>query len=235
MSVFLELGLVPRALNYYYRDNIFHGTAFANFVWPEEAQTALNTITGHVLDGQRLQAEHKILPLARRQLRVVPRDRIIPAQRIQLPPAEEIMELHPWVVDLEASPETVDLDMNNSATWGFYTQMQLFRNSPSTEGKALRFPSTLNSQQRAIIGSLAEKLSLHHTIKLEGTEIYIQVSRCKFLSYNFPQVSIPELNSGRTTLQSVTSLGSISERQQNESTAQAETSTAEAISNILRH
>ena len=60
--MFLELRLVlPIAFSYfrYGTDNIFHGLAFANFIRPEEAQTALSTISRHIMDGQRLRAEYK--------------------------------------------------------------------------------------------------------------------------------------------------------------------------------
>jgi len=145
---------------------------------------------------------------------------------------------------------TAGINMNDSVTLGFYTHMQVFRNSPKTEGNALRFPSTLSSQQRSIVCMLAEKLGLHHTIEGSGTEVCIQVSRCKFLSPSCdlrPQVSIPdighvELNSS-VRLWSVTSLGNLglqrSERnirQYDSVTAQAETC-AEAISSryIIPH
>jgi len=79
-------------------------------------------------------------------------------------------------------------------TLGFYTHMQLFRNSPETQGATLQFPPTLTPQQRHIVHTLAAKLGLEHTSHGSGSERYVLVSRRSSPRPELrPQVSSPEI------------------------------------------
>lgn len=84
--------------------------------------------------------------------------------------------------------------MNDVETLGFYTHMQLFRNSPETQGATLQFPPTLTPQQRNIVHTLAAKLNLNHTSHGSGSERYVLVSRRSSPRPELrPQVSSPEI------------------------------------------
>ena len=68
--------------------------------------------------------------------------------------------------------------MNDPDTLGFYTELQLFRNTPdAASGATLQFPPTLSPQQRRIVHSLATKLNLDHSSHGIGQDRFVTVSR----------------------------------------------------------
>lgn len=131
------------------------------------------------------------------------------AQQLEASLESDILDpqLRPRIVFREAKTPTpeagafhflvmadVELDMNDVETLGFYTHMQLFRNTPETQGATLQFPPTLTPQQRNIVHTLAAKLNLDHTSHGSGSERYILVSRRSSPRPELrPQVSSPEI------------------------------------------
>jgi hypothetical protein len=69
-----------------------------------------------------------------------------------------------------------ELDMNDSDTLGFYTAMQIFLNHSDAAKSTLQFPSTLTSQQRRIVRTIAVKLRLDHVSHGIGGNRFITVT-----------------------------------------------------------
>jgi hypothetical protein len=68
--------------------------------------------------------------------------------------------------------------MNDLDILGFYTELQLFRNSPeAAAGATLEFPPTLSPQQRQIVHSLTIKLKLDYLSHDIDQDRFITVSR----------------------------------------------------------
>ena len=60
LSLMMTMRLpLPYAFNYYFRDGIFHGLAFANFTDSKDASTVFCALLGREIDGRKLRVEFK--------------------------------------------------------------------------------------------------------------------------------------------------------------------------------
>ena len=102
-----------------------------------------------------------------------------------------------------------ELDMNNSETLGFYTELQLFLNNHQLgEGATLQFPATLTSPQRRMVRALAEKLNLKHATHGIGPERFVTVSRTASpLPEHITELSVPSVSSPDLTRTTTTTMG----------------------------
>ncbi|ORY95410.1 hypothetical protein BCR43DRAFT_492965 [Syncephalastrum racemosum] len=166
----------PCNLNYCYdRENMFHGTAFANFRTEKGAERAINVFTDFNLAGRKLVAEYKrIIPGKERDTRPmrpphkinICRDRSFLDTDWRSPRAKSDSQrpFHTFSFDrpptlARSHPVNEDVDLNDPVNLKIYNALLLFQNDPSR--KTLTFDGRTAAERKA--GHLlAEKLGLTH-------------------------------------------------------------------------
>jgi RNA recognition motif-containing protein len=183
-KLFQHLGLAsPYAFNYHLKNvgGTFHGLAFANFRLPQHARAAVNTLNNYMLNDRKLRVELKLQrpDSEERQGLDIPSGQVAQRQSIAMeenyalePQLRPILVFESVIPTVEANGTfffrncaDLELDMNDPETLGFYTDLQVFKNSLGMASSGLRllqFPFALTPQQCRKAQIVATRLGLNN-------------------------------------------------------------------------
>ncbi|GAM41845.1 hypothetical protein TCE0_042f15285 [Talaromyces pinophilus] len=190
VQLMTEMNLpLPYAFNYHFDNGVFRGLAFANFTSAEETATVIDMLNHFELQGRKLRVEYKkMLPLQereriereKRERRGQLEEQHRPIAASQLQTQSSMSSLASHIPATSPSPVSqrgpkLDVDLNDSQTLQFYSQMLLFKEDMSRE--ALIFPSNLTPVQRRTVHTLAHNMGLSHASRGTGEQRQVHVFR----------------------------------------------------------
>ncbi|KAL3476465.1 hypothetical protein BJX99DRAFT_140478 [Aspergillus californicus] len=189
VQLMTELNLpLPYAFNYHFDNGVFRGLAFANFTSAEETATVIEVLNHFELHGRKLRVEYKkMLPLQERerierekrerrgqleeQHRPMPNSQQLQTQSSMSSLASHIPASSPSPVSQRG--QKLDVDLNDSATLSFYSQLLLFKED--TVRDSVIFASNLTPVQRRTVHTLAHNMGLGHASRGTGEQRQVQV------------------------------------------------------------
>ncbi|KAL1998244.1 hypothetical protein VTN02DRAFT_6550 [Thermoascus thermophilus] len=190
VQLMTEMNLpLPYAFNYHFDNGVFRGLAFANFTSAEETATVIEVLNHFELQGRKLRVEYKkMLPLQereriereKRERRGQLEEQHRPMAASQLQSQNSMSSLTSHMPATSPSPVSqrgpkLEVDLNDSQTLQFYSQLLLFKEDPSRE--ALIFPASLTPLQRRTVHTLAHNMGLGHASRGTGDQRQVHVFR----------------------------------------------------------
>ncbi|KAH8697785.1 putative R3H domain protein [Talaromyces proteolyticus] len=190
VQLMTEMNLpLPYAFNYHFDNGVFRGLAFANFTSAEETATVIDMLNHFELQGRKLRVEYKkMLPLQereriereKRERRGQLEEQHRPMASSQLQTQSSMSSLASHIPATSPSPVSqrgpkLEVDLNDSQTLQFYSQMLLFKEDVARE--ALIFPSNLTPVQRRTVHTLAHNMGLGHASRGTGDQRQVHVFR----------------------------------------------------------
>ncbi|KAA8642863.1 hypothetical protein EYZ11_009696 [Aspergillus tanneri] len=189
VQLMTELNLpLPYAFNYHFDNGVFRGLAFANFTSAEETATVIEVLNHFELQGRKLRVEYKkMLPLQERERierekrerrgQLEEQHRPIAATS-QLQTQSSMSSLTSHLPATSPSPvsqrgQKLDVDLNDSTTLSYYSQLLLFKEDPSRD--SLVFAANLSPVQRRTVHTLAHNMGLGHASRGSGDQRQVQV------------------------------------------------------------
>ncbi|KAL3458948.1 R3H domain protein [Aspergillus heterothallicus] len=190
VQLMTELNLpLPYAFNYHFDNGVFRGLAFANFTSAEETATVIDVLNHFELQGRKLRVEYKkMLPLQERERierekrerrgQLEEQHRPMAAPTSQLQTQSSMSSLTSHIPATSPSPvsqrgQKLDVDLNDSTTLSFYSQLLLFKEDTSRD--SVIFPSNLTPVQRRTVHTLAHNMGLGHASRGTGDQRQVQV------------------------------------------------------------
>ncbi|KAF7177809.1 hypothetical protein CNMCM7691_006264 [Aspergillus felis] len=203
VQLMTELNLpLPYAFNYHFDNGVFRGLAFANFTSAEETATVIEVLNHFELQGRKLRVEYKkMLPLQereriereKRERRGQLEEQHRPMATSQLQTQSSMSSLTSHIPATSPSPVSqrgqklvptlsfdyanftfiAEVDLNDSTTLSYYSQLLLFKEDPSRD--SVLFPSTLSPIQRRTVHTLAHNMGLGHASRGTGEQRQVQV------------------------------------------------------------
>ncbi|OJJ43991.1 hypothetical protein ASPZODRAFT_135419 [Penicilliopsis zonata CBS 506.65] len=188
VQLMTELNLpLPYAFNYHFDNGVFRGLAFANFTSAEETATVIDVLNHFELQGRKLRVEYKkMLPLQereriereKRERRGQLEEQHRPMATSQLQTQNSMSSLTSHIPATSPSPvsqrgQKLEVDLNDTTTLSFYSQLLLFKEDPSRE--TLIFASTLSPVQRRTVHTLAHNMGLGHASRGTGEQRQVHV------------------------------------------------------------
>ncbi|EAW14920.1 putative R3H domain protein [Aspergillus clavatus NRRL 1] len=188
VQLMTELSLpLPYAFNYHFDNGVFRGLAFANFTSAEETATVIDVLNHFELQGRKLRVEYKkMLPLQereriereKRERRGQLEEQHRPMASSQLQTQSSMSSLTSHIPATSPSPvsqrgQKLDVDLNDSTTLSYYSQLLLFKEDPSRD--SVLFPATLSPVQRRTVHTLAHNMGLGHASRGSGEQRQVQV------------------------------------------------------------
>ncbi|KAL2810135.1 R3H domain protein [Aspergillus granulosus] len=190
VQLMTELNLpLPYAFNYHFDNGVFRGLAFANFTSAEETATVIEVLNHFELQGRKLRVEYKkMLPLQERERierekrerrgQLEEQHRPMAATTSQLQTQSSMSSLTSHIPATSPSPvsqrgQKLDVDLNDSTTLSFYSQLLLFKEDTSRD--SVIFPSNLTPVQRRTVHTLAHNMGLGHASRGTGDQRQVQV------------------------------------------------------------
>ena len=182
---------LPYAFNYHFDNGVFRGLAFANFTSPNETEQVIQALNHLELSGRKLRVEYKkMLPLAereriereKRERRGQLEEQHRPGPNNQLHSQVSMSALSqarntpsPLSHRQQSTKPGNDIDMNDTVTLEYYTQLTIFKTS--NEPETLIFPQDLPPEHRRVIHTLAHHMGLLHTSHGAGEQRQVHVQR----------------------------------------------------------
>ncbi|KAI9367003.1 hypothetical protein BJX61DRAFT_374133 [Aspergillus egyptiacus] len=188
VQLMTELNLpLPYAFNYHFDNGVFRGLAFANFTSAEETATVIDVLNHFELQGRKLRVEYKkMLPLQereriereKRERRGQLEEQHRPMATSQLQTQSSMSSLTSHIPASSPSPvsqrgQKLDVDLNDSTTLSFYSQLLLFKEDASRD--SIVFPPNLTPVQRRTVHTLAHNMGLGHASRGAGEQRQVQV------------------------------------------------------------
>ncbi|KAJ5621082.1 hypothetical protein N7510_005066 [Penicillium lagena] len=188
VQLMTELNLpLPYAFNYHFDNGVFRGLAFANFTSAEETATVIEVLNHFELQGRKLRVEYKkMLPLQERERierekrerrgQLEEQHRPMPSSQLQTQSSMSSLASH--IPATSPSPvsqrgQKLDVDLNDSATLSYYSQLLLFKEDTSRD--SVLFPPNLSPVQRRTVHTLAHNMGLAHASRGSGEQRQVQV------------------------------------------------------------
>ncbi|KAJ9302827.1 hypothetical protein DTO271G3_201 [Paecilomyces variotii] len=190
VQLMTEMNLpLPYAFNYHFDNGVFRGLAFANFTSAEETATVIEVLNHFELQGRKLRVEYKkMLPLQereriereKRERRGQLEEQHRPMANSQLQSQNSMSSLTSHIPATSPSPVSqrgpkLEVDLNDSQTLQFYSQLLLFKEDLSRE--ALIFPASITPLQRRTVHTLAHNMGLGHASRGSGDQRQVHVFR----------------------------------------------------------
>ncbi|KAK2743995.1 hypothetical protein FQN57_004448 [Myotisia sp. PD_48] len=232
LGLMTEMSLpLPYAFNYHFDSGVFRGLAFANFTSSEETAAVIDMLNHFELQGRKLRVEYKkMLPAQERErIEREKRERRGQLEEQHRPMASSQLQTQASMSSLTShlpttSPSPVsqrgklEVDMNDSQTLEYYSQLLLFKQDPTRE--VLIFAPNLTPIQRRIVHTLSHNMGMAHTSRGTGEQRQVHVYKAGPGSNMSPIPSIPSTITADTARRGLSRAATIDfseSRQQQES------------------